>query len=97
MMFPPAPDPANKPAPAKVTHLGIDDDFTAAPELGPTAKIFQQDGVNLPHVQRGLKAQEQQEVVLGNYNETKIRHFWEHMYHWLEIGETNVSVAPPSH
>jgi hypothetical protein len=58
------------------------------------AKIFQQDSINLPHVQRGLKAQEQQELVFANYNETKIRHFWEMMYRWLEIGETNVSITP---
>ena len=94
MMFVPWRDQANRPAPAKVTHLGRDDDWTLAPELGMTAKIFQQDSLNLPLVQRGLKAQEQQEVIFGNYNETKIRHFWEHMHHWLEIGETAVSVTP---
>jgi phenylpropionate dioxygenase-like ring-hydroxylating dioxygenase large terminal subunit len=94
MMFVPWKDQANRPAPAPVTRLGPDDDWTLAPELGPTAKIFQQDSVNLPHVQRGLKAQEQQEVVFANYNETKIRHFWEHMYQWLGIGETNVSMTP---
>jgi hypothetical protein len=93
MMFPVAPDPANKPAPASVTRLGPDDDWTMAPELGAVAKIFQQDSINLPHVQRGLKAQEQQEVIFANYNETKIRHFWELMYRWLEIGETNVSIT----
>jgi phenylpropionate dioxygenase-like ring-hydroxylating dioxygenase large terminal subunit len=94
MMFPVAPDPSNKPAPAPVTRLGPDDDWTMAPELGAVAKIFQQDSINLPHVQRGLKAQEQQEVVFANYNETKIRHFWELMYRWLDIGETNVSITP---
>ncbi|MEP6296126.1 MAG: hypothetical protein ABJ382_02280, partial [Ilumatobacter sp.] len=60
------------------------------------AKIFQQDSVNLPHVQTGLKNQEQQEVIFANYNETKIRHFWEHLYQWLEIGPTDVAVEPPS-
>ncbi len=94
MMFPIAPDPDNKPEPASVTHLGPDDDWTMAPELGAVAKIFQQDSINLPHVQRGLKAQERQEVVFANYNETKIRHFWELMHRWLEIGETNVSLTP---
>ena len=59
-----------------------------------TAKIFQQDSINLPQVQKGLKTQERQEVVFANYNETKIRHFWEHLYEWLEIGPTNVSVTP---
>jgi hypothetical protein len=94
MMFPVAPDPDDKPAPAAVHRLGPDDDWTLATELGPAAKIFQQDSINLPHVQTGLKAQEQQEVVFANYNETKIRHFWENMFRWLEIGETNVSLTP---
>ena len=79
-----------------MTHLGFDDDWTLATELGPTAKIFQQDSVNLPHVQRGLKAQEQQEVVFADYCETKIRHFWEHLYEWLELGPTDVRVDPPT-
>jgi phenylpropionate dioxygenase-like ring-hydroxylating dioxygenase large terminal subunit len=94
MMFPPAPDPNDKPAPAPVTRLGPDDDFTLATELGPTAKIFQQDARNLPHVQAGLKASATGEVVFANYNETKIRHFWEHLYEWLEIGPTQVDVNP---
>jgi phenylpropionate dioxygenase-like ring-hydroxylating dioxygenase large terminal subunit len=94
MMFPPAPDPDDMPPPAGITKLGPDDDWTLAPELGPTAKIFQQDSRNLPHVQRGLKASETGEVVFANYNETKIRHFWEHLYHWLEIGETKVDLTP---
>ncbi len=96
MMFVPWGDQAQRPAPAKVTKLGPDDDWTIATELGATAKIFQQDSVNLPHVQKGLKAQLQQEVVFANYNETKIRHFWEHLYHWLEIGPTDVAVEPPT-
>ena len=96
MMFVPCADQKNRPTPAKVTKLGPDDDWTMAPELGATAKIFQQDSINLPLVQRGLKAQEQQEVVFANYNESKIRHFWEHLYTWLEIGQTNVTVSPRS-
>jgi hypothetical protein len=93
-MFVPCKDQNNRPKPAQVTKLGPDDDWTLAPELGMTAKIFQQDSINLPLVQKGLKAQERQEVVFGNYNETKIRHFWEHLYQWLEIGPTNVSITP---
>lgn len=96
MMFVPWGEQDNRPAPAKVTQLGPDDDWTLAPELGPTAKIFQQDSVNLPHVQRGLKAQEQQEVIFADYNESKIRHFYEHLYAWLEIGPTDVAVDPPT-
>ena len=96
MMFVPWGDQDNRPAPAKVTKRGPDDDWILAPELGPTAKIFQQDSVNLPHVQRGLKAQERQEVIFADYNESKIRHFYEHLYAWLEIGPTDVAVDPPS-
>jgi phenylpropionate dioxygenase-like ring-hydroxylating dioxygenase large terminal subunit len=94
MMFVPCRDQSKRPRPAAVTKLGPDDDWTLATELGATAKIFQQDSINLPLVQRGLKAQEQQEVIFGNYNETKIRHFWEHMYQWLEIGSTAVTITP---
>ncbi len=94
MMFPPAPDPDDKPAPAEVTELGVDDDWTLATEMGPTAKIFQQDSLNLPHVQTGLKASGTREVILANYNETKLRHFWEHYYEWMGLGETQVSVTP---
>jgi hypothetical protein len=94
MMFVPWKDQEHRPSPAEVTRLGIDDDWTLAPELGATAKIFQQDSINLPQVQRGLKAMGTDEIVFANYNETKIRHFWEHLYHWLEIGPTNVTETP---
>ncbi|MEM9033080.1 MAG: aromatic ring-hydroxylating dioxygenase subunit alpha [Actinomycetota bacterium] len=95
MLFPPAPDPERRPPPAGVTHLGIDDDWTMAPELGPLVKIFQQDSLNLPHVQTGLKAQEQQEVIFASYNETKIRHFYQHYFRWLEVDETPVEIGRP--
>ncbi len=78
MLFPLAPpDPADRPTPAQVRHLGFDDDWTLAPELGPLSKIFQQDSLNLPLVQQGLRAQEQQEVIFASYQETKIRHFYQ--------------------
>ncbi|WP_419863580.1 aromatic ring-hydroxylating oxygenase subunit alpha [Candidatus Poriferisodalis sp.] len=84
MLFPPAPaEGAARPAPAKVRHLGFDDDWTLAPELGPLAKIFQQDSLNLPLVQKGLRAQEQQEVIFASYQETKIRHFYQHYFEAL--------------
>ncbi|MEM9131879.1 MAG: aromatic ring-hydroxylating dioxygenase subunit alpha [Actinomycetota bacterium] len=88
MLFPLAPvDPAKRPPPATVQHLGLDDDWTAAPKLGPLTKIFQQDSLNLPHVQTGLKTQEQQEVVFAAYNESKIRHFYHHYATWLGLDD----------
>jgi phenylpropionate dioxygenase-like ring-hydroxylating dioxygenase large terminal subunit len=86
MLFPLAPaDPDERPNPASVTELGLDDDWTLAPELGPLAKIFQQDSLNLPYVQQGLKAQEQQEVIFASYQEAKIRHFYHHWFRWLGL------------
>ncbi len=94
MLFPLAPaDPAARPAPAGVTELGLDDDWTEAPELGPLAKIFQQDSLNLPLVQQGVKAQERQEVIFAAYNETKIRHFYHHYFRLLGI-DTDGSGTP---
>jgi nitrite reductase/ring-hydroxylating ferredoxin subunit len=90
MKFHPAPTP--RPAPAKITKLGVNDDWTLASELGVTAKIFQQDSLNLPHVQTGLKAGETQEVIFASYEETKIRHFWMNLFRWLGVEETKVSV-----
>lgn len=93
MLFPPAPDPDNRPPIATITDLGFDDDWTTATELGPLAKVFQQDSLNLPHVQTGLKAQEQQEVIFASYNESKIRHFYHHYFRWLEVDETSVDLG----
>jgi hypothetical protein len=85
MLFVPSPDGENRPPPAKVHWLGPDDDWTQAPELGILAKIFSQDTFNLPKVQRGLKTQEQQEVVFASYNESKLRHFHKLLKKWLEL------------
>ena len=97
MLFPLAPpDPADRPAPAAVTELGLDDDWTKAPELGPLVKIFQQDSLNLPLVQQGLRAQEQQEVIFGAYNEAKIRHFYHLYFQWLGLDPDDLSATGPS-
>jgi len=91
MYFPPTP-PGERPAPAEVTHLGVDDDWTLATELGATAKVFQQDSINLPKVQIGLRAQKQQEVIFASYNEQKIRHFYESYFRWLDV-DTPVAIS----
>jgi phenylpropionate dioxygenase-like ring-hydroxylating dioxygenase large terminal subunit len=70
-----SPFAGERPAPAPVHWLGEEDDWTAAPELGRLAKVFQQDTFNLPKVQQGLEAAQYDEVVLANYQETKLRHF----------------------
>lgn len=87
MLYVPSPDPERRPPPAPVHWLGVDDDWTEAPELGRLAMIFNQDVYNLPQIQRGLKAQEQQQVVFASYNETKLRHFHQMLRRQLELDD----------
>lgn len=66
----PVPDP-------EMFLIGDDEPFMAAQHLiGPAlAGVFDQDMMNLPYVQEGLKASANGEVQLGNYQEIRIRHF----------------------
>lgn len=73
----PAPDGDSRPDPAPIQWLDADTDYTHAPELGLLAKVFNQDVHNMPKVQKGLKAMKNKEVIFANYQETKIRHFYE--------------------
>lgn len=79
------PTPAGQPRgpAAPVHHLGPDDDWVDAPELGMLAKVFNQDVVNMPDVQKGLKAMKRGEVIFGNYGETKPRHFHMLLDQWI--------------
>ena len=43
-----------KPPAVPIHWLGVDDDWTEAPELGMLARVFNQDSFNLPKVQKGL-------------------------------------------
>ena len=73
-----------RPAPAEVTYLGPDDDWTQATELGFLAMVFNQDTGNLPRVQRGLHATQKPGVTLGDYQEIRIRQFHHELSRWLE-------------
>ena len=70
-----SPFAGQRPTPAKMHWLEEDQPWTDAPELGVLAKVFTQDTFNLPKVQLGLQAAQYDEVMLANYQETKIRHF----------------------
>lgn len=78
-----SPFQGERPAPAPIHWLSEDDDWTAAPELGMLAKVFQQDTFNLPKVQEGLEAAQFDEVVFANYQETKLRHFHQLLEQYL--------------
>jgi len=71
------PEGAEPPEDATTFRLGIDQPFSdAADVLGAgLANVFNQDGANLPQVQKGLKASKKGAVTLGNYQEVRIRHF----------------------
>lgn len=70
-------NPPGQPMPRSVPmHMLRDDQpWTAAEELGTLASVFDQDMVNLPYVQEGLKVSKTGEVNLGDYQEIRIRHF----------------------
>jgi nitrite reductase/ring-hydroxylating ferredoxin subunit len=71
--------PEGEPAPedAPTRRLGIDQPFSDAADVmgAGLARVFDQDGANLPQVQKGLKASKKGKVTLGNYQEVRIRHF----------------------
>lgn len=71
------PEGEEPPADAKTVRLGIDQPFAdAADTLGVgLCRVFEQDGANLPQVQKGMKASRKGTITLGNYQEVRIRHF----------------------
>lgn len=78
-----SPFSGSRPAPASMHFLEEDEPWTNAPELGLLAKVFTQDSFNLPQVQAGLAAAQFDEVMLANYQETKIRHFHGLLSRWM--------------
>ena len=64
-----------KPPPVAVRRLSVDEPFSAVEELGALGDVFDQDMGNLPYVQLGMSGSKTGEVTLGNYQESRIRHF----------------------
>ena len=78
------PEGAERPAPAKCTFLGLDDDYTLATQFGSSLnKIFNQDGLNHAAVQKGLRSHPKGEIIFASYQETKLRHFYNTLDKWL--------------
>jgi phenylpropionate dioxygenase-like ring-hydroxylating dioxygenase large terminal subunit len=78
-----SPFAGERPPPAPLHLLAEDEPWTEAPELGLLAKVFTQDTLNLPSVQRGLQAARFDEVVFARYQETKLRHFHALLSRWV--------------
>ena len=83
MYLAPTPPGEKRPPAAPVHYLGADDDWVDAPELGMLAKVFNQDVVNMPEMQRGLKTMKNPEIIFANYGETKPRHFHKLLDEWI--------------
>jgi len=79
-----SPFQGERPPPAPIHILGEDEPWTNATELGMLARVFTQDTFNLPQVQLGLESAQYDEVVLANYQETKLRHFHDLLSKWVE-------------
>ena len=79
-----APFRGERPPPAQVKWLNDSETFSAAPELGMLAKVFDQDLYNMPRVQTGLESTRKPGATLGNYQEAKVRWLNDKFDEWLE-------------
>ena len=78
-----APYSGDRPPPATVHALSAAEPWTAAPELGMLAKVFDQDTFNMAKVQLGLEATFKPGITLANYQESKIRWLHDLLGEWV--------------
>jgi hypothetical protein len=80
------PEGEERPADASTVRLTAEQPFSDANEVmgEALARIFDQDGSNLPQVQKGMKASKTGEVVLANYQEVRIRQFHQTLDKYLQ-------------
>ena len=73
----PVPEGQPRPEPAKIHWLERDGDWLEAPELGNLGAIVNQDRINMPQIQRGLKTLQRTKpgITLASYQESRIRHY----------------------
>jgi phenylpropionate dioxygenase-like ring-hydroxylating dioxygenase large terminal subunit len=75
MVLEPVPEGQPRPPASPTRHLGPDESWTDAPELGVFGRVFNQDGSTFGRVQRGLRASVRPTTTLARYQESRIRHF----------------------
>jgi len=72
----PVPDQGEAPPPAEPVRIGIDTSYTTVPGMDPgMGHVYDQDTNNLRGQQEGFKASKKRGQTLGNYQESRIRHF----------------------
>jgi phenylpropionate dioxygenase-like ring-hydroxylating dioxygenase large terminal subunit len=88
MLLAPWPEGKPKPPPRAARFLDADECWTAAPELGSIAKIFQQDCGNMAQVHIGLKTKQPPYIWFSEYQESVIRNF--HRIYENKIDSDNI-------
>jgi phenylpropionate dioxygenase-like ring-hydroxylating dioxygenase large terminal subunit len=73
----------SRPAPVPMHMLGPDEPWAAASEMGALANVYDQDMANLPFLQEGMKASKTGVIQLGDYQESRIRHFHQTLDRYL--------------
>jgi len=86
MFLTPVPDGAERPKPAKIRWLEPGEDWVDAKDLGRLSSTINQDTLNVPEVQKGLKglARTQDSIPLASYQESRIRHFHHTLTKWMD-------------
>ncbi|NET16774.1 MAG: aromatic ring-hydroxylating dioxygenase subunit alpha, partial [Okeania sp. SIO1H6] len=67
--------PGMTPPTANINWLTSEQNWSDAPELMTLGPVLDQDISNLLQLQKGLKASAKPGITLGNYQESRIRHF----------------------
>jgi hypothetical protein len=69
----PVPDGEERPEPARVQRLTLEQSWHEAEGMGALAAVFEQDMANLPRVQAGLHSRGRRGVAFGQYMEARMR------------------------
>jgi len=77
MLLRPVPDSGERPPPAEVVRLDIDEPYTSVPAFASNrlSYVLDQDTDNFKRQWRGICASRKGRQTLGNYQESRIRHF----------------------
>ncbi len=83
----PIPKGSVRPKPAEVEYLTVDQGWGEAPSMGALVPIFEQDMVNLPHMQKGLRSSGTGVVHFSLYAEMRLRHLHNRIAQMIADGE----------
>lgn len=73
MRMAPVPDGAERPEPAPVQRLELEQSWHDAEGMGSLADVFEQDMANLPRVQAGMSSTGKSTVTFADYQEARMR------------------------